>query len=213
MLLKIILSTIGLLVITGVILGIRIYQLSRVTTGEEISSDLSFKSALLVLDVQNDTLGIKEYNNVNFLMNNINSAVKYAKDNNIDIVYIKQEFSNPIDKLLSGGLYEKNSEGSELSSQLEVLSSNIFIKEKTDAFSNNELEEYLLNQKITALYIIGADATACVYKTSLAGKDRGYEVIVLEDAIFSINDKFLKNAIKNYTENNIKTSTLSDFMK
>jgi nicotinamidase-related amidase len=213
MIFKMVILIIGALVIVGGIFGVRIYQLSQVTTGEKISTDLSSKSALLVLDVQNDTLGIKEYGNTDSLMENINSAVRYAQNNNIDIVYTKQEFSNPIDKLMSGQLYEKNTNGSELSSLLDVSSSNIFSKEKTDAFSNSELEEYLLKEKITTLYIVGADASACIFKTSLGGKVRGYEVIILEDSIFSINDKLLNSSIENYAKKDIKTCTLSDFMK
>lgn len=213
MIFKIIMSIVIVFVIAGGILGIRIYQLSQVTTGERISANLASMSALLVLDVQNDTLGIKEYDNTDYLMENINSSIRYAKDNNIDIIYTKQEFTNPIDKLISGGLYQKESDGSELSSHLEVLSANIYGKEKTDAFSNSELETYLLKKKITTLYIVGADASACVYKTSLGAKRRGYEVIILEDAIFSVNNKLLNTAKENYENAEIKIITLSDFVK
>lgn len=212
MILKIAIAIIGILLIIVGIFGVRIFQLSRVTTGRKISSASPSKRALLVLDVQNDTLGIKGYGNTDFLMDNINSAIIYAQKNNIDLLYIKQEFSNPIDQLLSGGLYKKNANGSQLSSQLEVLSSNVFTKEKTDAFSNSELEAYLQTEKITTLYIVGADASACIYKTSLAAKNRGYEVIILKDSIFSASDKLLNTAIENYTKNDIKTSVLSDFM-
>ena len=147
----IILLIIGVLIIAGGIFGFRIYQLSEVTRGKKISTELVSKNALVVLDVQNATLGIKEYGNSDLLMENINSAIRYAKDNNIDIIYTKQEFSNPIDKLVFGGLYEKDSEGSALSGQLEVLSSNVFTKEKTDEFSNREFDEYLAKEKITRL--------------------------------------------------------------
>ncbi|AZP03667.1 cysteine hydrolase [Jeotgalibaca ciconiae] len=209
---KVLLSIVGVLLIIGGIFGFRIYKLSKITTGEKIVENSRPKSALLVLDIQNDTLGIKEYGNTDSLMNNINSAITYAENNHIDILYLTQGFSNPIDKLLSGGLYKKGSVGAELSSQLRVLSPHIFSKEKTDAFSSNELEEYLLKEGITTLYLIGADASACVYKTALGGRNRGYEVIVLSDAVFSINDTFLDRALANYKKNKIKTRVLSEFM-
>lgn len=209
---NILLPILGVLLIIIGIFGFRIYVLSKVTTGDRISESLPPKNALLVLDVQNDTLGIKEYGDTSSLMSNINIAIRHAQDNEIDILYTKQEFTNFIDKLLSGGMYKKGSNGSELSNQLDVLSPQVFSKEKTDAFSSSELEEYLLNEHITTLYLIGADASSCIYKTSLGGVNRGYEVVVLSDTIFSVSDSYLKKAIENYKENDIKISTLDEFL-
>ena len=61
--------------------------------------------------------------------------------------------------------------------------------------------------------MVGADASACVYKTALGGINRGYEVVVLENSVFSINNKYLNDAIQNYKKNNIKTMKLLDFLK
>lgn len=207
------LLVIAIILLIASILGGRLYILSKVTSGDKISSDLQSKSALVVLDVQNDTLGIKEYKNKDTLIKNINSAIAYANDNSLDIIYTKQAFSNPLDKLLSSGLYVRNKKGSELSQQLLVLSSNIYEKERTDAFSNADFENYLLEQEITTLYIVGADASACVYKTALAGINRGYEIIVLKDCIFSVNEKMFNQAIDNYKRNNIKIQYLKEFIK
>ena len=117
---------IPIVLLVSSIIGARIFYLSKVTKGDKIEPNNISKSALLVLDIQNDTLGVKEYSNSNHLIENINSAITYANKNNIDILYTKQEFSNPLDKLLSGGLYGKDSDGAELSQQLKILSSNIF---------------------------------------------------------------------------------------
>lgn len=202
-----------LIVVLAFIIGGRLYYLSKETSGEQISYKNETKSALLVLDVQNDTLGMKEYTKKDELVKNINTAIEFAKENEMEIIYTKQIFTNPIDKLLSGGLYAENKEGSELSSEIEVLSSRVYAKERTDAFSNKELEKYLLEQKITTVYIVGADASACVYKTALGGVNRNYEVIILEDCIFSISDKLFNKAIKDYENKGIEVSNLNEFMK
>lgn len=166
-----------------------------------------------MLDVQNDTLSMKEYTQKDVLVKNINKAIEFAKENEIEIIYTKQVFTNSIDKFLSGGLYAENTEGSELSPEIEVISSHVYEKERTDAFSNTELEKYLLDQKITTVYIVGADASACVYKTALGGLNRNYQVIILEDCIFSISDKFLNEAIKKYENKGIQVSNLNEFLK
>lgn len=202
-----------IVVIFASIIGGRLYYLSKETFGEEVSGENGNKSALLVLDVQNDTLSMKEYTQKDVLVKNINKAIEFAKENEIEIIYTKQVFTNPIDKFLSGGLYVENTEGSELSPEIEVISSHVYEKERTDAFSNTELEKYLLDQKITTVYIVGADASACVYKTALGGLNRNYQVIILEDCIFSISDKFLNEAIKKYENKGIQVSDLNEFLK
>ena len=203
-----------IVVIFALIIGGRLYYLSKETFGEEVSGENGNKSALLVLDVQNDTLSMKEYTQKDVLVKNINKAIEFAKENEIEIIYTKQVFTNPIDKFLSGGLYAENTEGSELSPEIEVISSHVYEKERTDAFSNTELEKYLLDQKITTVYIVGADASACVYKTALGGLNRNYQVIILEDCIFSISDKFFLNeAIKKYENKGIQVSDLNEFLK
>ena len=203
-----------IVVIFASIIGGRLYYLSKETFGEEVSGENGNKSALLVLDVQNDTLSMKEYTQKDVLVKNINKAIEFAKENEIEIIYTKQVFTKPIDKFLSGGLYAENTEGSELSPEIEVISSHVYEKERTDAFSNTELEKYLLDQKITTVYIVGADASACVYKTALGGLNRNYQVIILEDCIFSISDKFFLNeAIKKYENKGIQVSDLNEFLK
>lgn len=202
-----------IIVALALIIGGRLYFLSKVTSGEAVSSKAEPKSALLVLDIQNDTLDIKEYTKKDVLVENINTAIKFAKEHEMDIIYTKQVFSNPLDKLLSGGLYAENKVGSELSPEIELLSSNVYSKERTDAFSNEAFEKYLLEQKITTVYIIGADASACVYKTALGGVNRNYNVIILEDCIFSISDKLYNKAIKDYESNGMEVSNLKEFLK
>lgn len=202
-----------IVVIFASIIGGRLYYLSKETFGEEVSGENGNKSALLVLDVQNDTLSMKEYTQKDVLVKNINKEIEFAKENEIEIIYTKQVFTNSIDKFLSGGLYAENTEGSELSPEIEVISSHVYEKERTDAFSNTELEKYLLDQKITTVYIVGADASACVYKTALGGLNRNYQVIILEDCIFSISDKFLNEAIKKYENKGIQVSNLNKFLK
>lgn len=184
------------------IVGCRVYVLSHVTDGEKRKEN-QMRSALLVLDIQNDTMTIPQYTNKEIIIKNINTVVNASIDKKIPILYSKQEFSNPLDSLLSGGMYKKNSSGIDLYSQLNVASSNVFSKTKSDLFSNKEFESFLQLEKIGKLYIVGADASACVLKTSLAGMNRNYEITILNDCLFSINDMEKLKAIKKYKTNGI----------
>ena len=180
----VIISVLGILVLCIGIIALRLVYLSSATKGDSIDIYDSPKSALLVLDIQNDTLGISEYGNTKSLMGNINTAIEYAKDANMEIIYTKQAFKRtPLNSLISGGMYQVDSDGADLYNDLSVQTDSIFTKLRTDAFSEEHFENHLIENEINTLYIVGADANSCVYKTALGGINRGYRVIILEDSI------------------------------
>ena len=62
---------------------------------------------------------------------------------------------------------------------------NDFAKNRTDAFSNRQLEQFLIDQQVTELYLVGLDAAFCVYYTALGALNRGYNVTVVSDAVMT----------------------------
>ncbi|MDZ5472408.1 isochorismatase family cysteine hydrolase [Bacillus sp. 31A1R] len=207
-------SVIGILGLCIGIIALRLFYLSSATKGESIAKYYRPKSALLVLDIQNDTLGIPLYGNTEPLMANINKAIEYANDTNMEIIYTKQEFTgHPLDSLLTGGMYQANSEGADLYDELSIQSDNIFSKLRTDAFSVELFENYLIKNEISTLYIVGADASACVYKTALGGINRGYRVIILEDSIFSVKRDKLNTMLNKYQSKGIEISNMKNFIQ
>ncbi|MGG5370981.1 isochorismatase family cysteine hydrolase [Enterococcus sp. AZ196] len=200
------------IIIIGTIVGLRTYQLSKPSSGEIISNLRSGK-AIVVLDIQNDTLSVPQYKNSSDLINNINQVIEKANEMNIPVVYSKQEFSKPLDKFLSGGVYKQGSDGSKLSSQLSVTSKNIFSKEKSDLFSSNAFEDFLATNNIKELYLVGADASSCVLKTTEAGLMRKYEITILKDCLFSIDEKHLNKALSTYKKLGANINDQIDFSK
>ncbi|ETT80720.1 isochorismatase family cysteine hydrolase [Viridibacillus sp. FSL R5-0477] len=210
----ILISIIGILVLCIGIIALRFVYLSSATKGDSIAKYDSPKSALLVTDIQNDTLGISEYGNTEPLMANINTAIKYANDSEMEIIYVKQEFmKNSLDLLLSGGMYEADSDGADLYNELSVQSDNVFSKLRSDAFSSDHFENYLIENEIDTLYIVGADASGCVYKTALGGINRGYRVIVLDDSLFSVKENALNKMLVKYQTNGIEITNIKDFIQ
>ncbi|MBO0453403.1 cysteine hydrolase family protein [Candidatus Enterococcus murrayae] len=206
----IILGISAVIIVVGAIIGFRIYQLSRSSSGDTISDSRSGK-ALVVLDIQNDTLSVPQYKNSTNLVKNINQAIKNANEMNIPVVYSKQEFNKPLDKFLSGGVYQQGSTGSKLSNELSITSEHIFSKEKSDLFSSNAFEEFLSTHNIKELYLIGADASSCVLKTTEAGLARNYKVTVLKDCLFSIDKKRLNKALNTYKKMGANISDQIDY--
>lgn len=209
-----VISIIAILVLCLGFIALRLVYLSSSTKGDSIATYDSPKSALLVLDIQNDTLGISEYGNTDPLMANINTAIQYASNANMEIIYTKQEFTkNPLNSLISGGMYQADSDGADLYNELSIQSDNIFSKLRTDAFSLEHFENHLIKNEINTLYIVGADASACVYKTALGGINRGYRVIILEDSIFSVKKDLLNKMLEKYQTKGIELTDIEDFIK
>ena len=163
------------------------------------------ESALFVMDLQKCNT-----KNKNDFVKRVNKEIKLANDLNYKIVYIKNVFEY-YDILFSlftmGGGFLKGSSDTELVDKLNIKSENIFIKHNQDAFTNKELSSFLVNNDIGDIYIAGQDARACVLKTAVGAKNRGYNVKIIRNAI-NPNDDSIINKIES---KNIKViSSLKD---
>ena len=81
------------------------------------------KKALVIIDIQNDIT--KDYKDI---IDNINRAIDWAINSNIHVIYIRHEY-------LSAGTrtFKPDTYGSELASDLKIISKNIFTKYKGNA--------------------------------------------------------------------------------
>lgn len=213
--LKIILSIFGAILMVAAIFAIRMLSLSTPSEGEAIREYSDPKSALFVIDMQKDTTGNTSfYGDTTDFIGKVNKAIDIAKKKSMEIIYIKQEFkNNPLDSLISSGKYKAGTEGVQLDSRLQAENENIFTKVKSDAFSSKDLENYLVSKQIDTIYIVGADATACVYKTALGGINRKYKVFVVEDSIITLNNEIMKEMLNKYSSDGIDITSLAQFAK
>lgn len=149
------------------------------------------KKALLVVDMQNVCVGEKhapffKYNNKN-LISEVNKVID-ANENNL-VVYIKNVMKrNLINKFAPFHAYE-GTEESELVKDLYIVSDNVYIKYKGDAFTNSELDTLLKEHDIEYVEVVGVDGGGCVALTALGAIKNGYKVIVNEAAIGTMFDK------------------------
>ena len=157
------------------------------------------KKALVIIDIQNDIT--KNYKDV---IDNINSAIDWAASNCIHVVYIRHEN-------LSAGTrtFKSNTYGSELASDLKIVSGNIFTKYKGNALSSEEFEDFINKNEICDFYIAGADAAACVKSTCYNLSKAGYEVAVLSDCITSWDKMKIPEMLRYYESKGAKVIDLN----
>ena len=131
--------------------------------------------ALVVIDIQNDIT--KHYRDI---IDNINSAVDWAEEQRMTVIYIKHNN-------LSAGTrtFKPGTKGAELVPELKIASDHIFVKTKANALTSEAFSEFIRSKEIGEFYIAGADATACVKSTCYNMVRAGYTVHVISDCVTS----------------------------
>ncbi|GHT13387.1 amidase [Bacteroidia bacterium] len=160
------------------------------------------RKALVIIDIQNDiTKNYKE------IIGNINKAIDWALNNDIHVVYIRHEN-------LSDGTrtFKPNTPGSELVSDMKIVSKNVFTKYKGNALSSEEFADFINKNEIDEFYITGADAIACVKSTCYNLTKANYKVNVLSDCITSYDKRKIDEMLHYYEKIGSKIISLNDLL-
>lgn len=156
------------------------------------------KKSLVVIDIQNDiTKNYKE------IIDNINRAIDWAVENGIHVVYIRHYN-------LSDGTrtFKPNTRGSELVSDMKLVSKNVFEKSKGNALTSEDFVDFIKKNEITEFYITGADAIACVKSTVFNMCKKNYTVTVLSDCITSYDKRKIDEMLNYYEKKGSKIINL-----
>lgn len=156
--------------------------------------------ALVIIDIQNDIT--KNYKEV---IGSINKAIDWAVQNSLHVIYIRHENVSAGTRTLKPGTF-----GSELASDLKIVSKNVFTKYKANALSCDEFTDYISKNEISDFYIAGADAAICVKSTCYNLRKANYGVNVLADCITSYDKKKIDEMLHYYESKGCKTISLSD---
>ena len=160
------------------------------------------KKSLVVIDIQNDiTKNYKE------IIDNINRSIDWAVESEIHVVYIRHYN-------LSDGTrtFKPNTRGSELVSDMKLVSENIFEKSKGNALTSEDFVDFIKKNEISEFYIAGADAIACVKSTVFNMCKENYKVTVLSDCITSYDKRKIDEMLNYYEKNGSKIICLIDLI-
>jgi nicotinamidase-related amidase len=160
------------------------------------------KKALVVIDIQNDiTKNYKE------IIGNVNRSIDWAVENEIYVVYIRHYN-------LSDGTrtFKPNTRGSELVSDMKMVSQHIFEKSKGNALTSEGFADFIKKNEISEFYIAGADAIACVKSTVFNMRKENFGVTVLSDCITSYDKRKIEEMLNYYEKNGSKIVTLNDLL-
>jgi len=160
------------------------------------------KKALIIIDIQNDIT--KNYKDI---IGNINKAIDWATDNDIHVIYVRHENLSDGTRTLKPNTY-----GSELSSDLKIVSKNIFTKYKRNTLSSEEFTDFISKNGICDFYLAGADAAICVKSTCYNLRKANYAVTVITDCIISWDKKKIFEMLDYYKSKGSNVISLSDLL-
>ena len=157
--------------------------------------------ALVVIDIQNDIT--KHYRDI---IDNINTAIEWAADEGMHIIYIKHN------NITAGTrTFKPGTRGEEFVPEMKVVSDNIFVKTKSNALTSEAFSAFIVANSINEFYVAGADATACVKSTCFNMAKAGYTVHVLSDCITSYDLKKLPEMLAYYESKGCEVKKLIEY--
>lgn len=161
------------------------------TRGRNIAGYDKPQRALLVLDIQESgsrrgqVLQMPTGTPFGRMLETVNRMIELFEASGQEIAYVRQVFANCFLQRLHGGRIVAGQLQPVICRWVKVVNNNDFAKNRTDAFSNKELEQFLIAHQVSDLYLVGLDAAYCVYYTARGARNRGYRVTVISDAVMS----------------------------
>ena len=188
-----------------------IYQSMQPTTGPHIGTYATPHAALLVVDIQEDYTGAqarKRFRDSERIVAATNALLSQASAKNIAVIHIENVIDNPLIALLTGGLNSPGAPGTAMDRRLiPVAGSRTFSKNRSDAFSNPELDAYLRQNQVDHLLIVGLDGAYCVNATTQGALNRGYKVTLYLDGIATESNKPLDELAQRWREQGAEVMT------
>lgn len=167
------------------------------------------KTALIVIDMQNDYLYEKRKKlfsyNTEQLTSSVNELIHQYKDKGCDVIYIRHIIQNlPTNRLLFGYSIA-GTEGAELYVGLDVVSDYCFDKLVGDALSNKKLRELVRDKGYDVIHLCGLDECGCVTSTALGAAKKGIKAEILRKGTATVfPEKKVEKAHKKLNKAGIK---------
>lgn len=178
----------------------------------------SSSTALLVIDPQNDFLTeagavwdlVGEMVVKNQVVDKLSKLIAKAKESGIEVFYsphyYDKEFeawkdNNPIDSLMfERKMFDRNSSGSDFHKELTPDDSTIICAphKNLSGFHTSDVDIQLRKRGIKTIYLCGMSANLCVESHMRDAEEKGYEVIVINDATAAPGDAAYDAALVNY---------------
>ena len=181
-----------------------LYSNTRPTTGPQIGKYAAPRTALIVIDIQEDYTGPqakKRYRDGDRIVAASNALLEQARLQGVPVVFIENVIENPLIALFFGGVNAPGAPGTATDRRLQkVPGARTFTKNRADAFSNPELDAFLHQNRVNHVLITGLDAAYCVNATTKGALNRDYKVTLFPEGIATESGKSMDKLTKEWRE-------------
>ncbi len=137
------------------------------------------KTALLVIDMQNDYLWENRKKQFSYDTASLTASVNELIHHHQLVIYIRHIIQNlPTNRFLFGYSIA-GTKGAELYSGLDIVSNYCFDKYFGDAFTNRDLRKLLKELNVDTVRLCGLDECGCVTATALGAVRRGIKAEIM----------------------------------
>ena len=159
------------------------------------------KKALLVIDLQENLLnpGSRMHvdsSSIEPLCSHVNQMIKQYHQNGWPVLYVVNEWTNPILNWVTGNVVKKGAKGTGIDPRINRVNQTIYTKSAGDALSNKDLLDFLKALGIRELTLTGIFSNACIKETVKSGLKKGFQVTVIEDAVGARNAKSQQHSLQ-----------------
>lgn len=179
------------------------------TKGKRIEAYPHPTKALLVMDIQESGGGSNRQSTLlststplGAMIAATNRGIDWFDQAGMEVAYIRQVFGNDLLTRLHGGRILAGRLEPRIDRRIMIINNNDFKKNRTDAFSNPKLEQFLIARQVDEVFLVGLDAAFCVYYTALGALNRGYKVTVIQDAVLTGRD--MTKVLERYRQKGIR---------
>ena len=181
-------------------------------------------TALLVMDYQNDIVGMVPEAARGSLVDKAAEALKAARDIHLPIIYVVVRFRDgypevsPQNKrfamLKQSGRLREGTPGAEIHARVAPAPDDIIVtKRRVGAFSTTDLEVVLRAKGITTLAMLGIATSGVVLSTVRWAADMDYPMIVISDATADMDSEVHRVLIEKILPTQATVVTTQEFVK
>jgi len=168
------------------------------------------RSYLMIVDVQKSFYENTDYENeANEMVVNINQLIGNTDPQKV--IYI-QATGKVLSISFRGIKALPMTTAPDLDTNLLIVSNNLFIKTEGDAFSVADLRDFLEENDVEEIIIVGLLAEKCVYDSAIGGKERGYDIYIVPEAITSKSIQKKEKTLAKMTKKGVEVLHLSEII-
>ena len=175
------------------------------------------RKALLVIDIQENLVNPDskfhiDTTGIDLLFDNLNELIVKFNNNKDFVLYVVNEWTNPLLNLVTRNTCKKGGAGVGLDKRLVLVNDTVYSKSKPNSLTNKELLKCLRDNNVETVYVMGLIAEECVKATVKGLIKEQFQVIVVEDALGSKSDRNKNKVIDYLHENAIRTIKTKEFL-